>query len=65
LYSFDLAGYGTLQFPEDEKRVCLLGGFSERVFDFIKAYESFSQGLIDKIERYVPKNMVKKEEEEE
>ena len=33
IYSFDLAGYGTLQFPEHQ--VFCLAGFSEKVFDLI------------------------------
>jgi hypothetical protein len=54
LYSFDLAGYGTIQFPEDEKNVCLLSGFSDRVFDFIKSYEEIGTGMADKISQYSP-----------
>lgn len=49
LYSFDLAGYGTLQFPENEPRVCNVAGFSEKIFEFIKTYEEFGVGLINKI----------------
>jgi 60 kDa SS-A/Ro ribonucleoprotein len=52
MYSFDLSGYGTLQFPEDEPRVCLLAGFSDRVFDFIKAYEQFGKGMVDIIKEH-------------
>lgn len=52
LYSFDLVGYGTLQFPENESNICLLAGWSDRVFDFIKSYEEFDKGLIDRIENY-------------
>jgi hypothetical protein len=52
MYSFDLAGYGTLQFPETEPHVCLLAGFSDRVFEFIKAYEEFGTGMVQKISEY-------------
>lgn len=39
LYCFDLTGYGTLMIPNDTRNVCLIGGFSERIFDFIKSFE--------------------------
>lgn len=38
LYSIDLAGYGTLMFPE--KRVVALAGFSEKIFDLMGIVES-------------------------
>lgn len=47
LYSFDLQGYGTLQFPED-KTFCL-AGFSEKVFDIMRLLESDREALINKI----------------
>jgi 60 kDa SS-A/Ro ribonucleoprotein len=39
LYSFDLSGYGTSQFPEKMKNVALIGGFSDKVFNFIDLFE--------------------------
>ena len=33
IYSIDLAGYGTLAFPE--KNITCLGGFSDKIFDLI------------------------------
>lgn len=48
VYSFDLAGYGTLQFPE--RNVYCLAGFSEKVFDIMKMLESDRDALINKIE---------------
>lgn len=48
LYSFDLAGYGSLQFPED--KVFCLAGFSERVFDLMKLLESDRRALVSAIE---------------
>ncbi|RMD70160.1 MAG: TROVE domain-containing protein [Cyanobacteria bacterium J149] len=47
IYSFDLQGYGSLQFPE--KNVYALAGFSEKVFDVMKLLESDKQALIKKI----------------
>lgn len=48
LYSFDLAGYGTLQLPE--KDVYCLAGFSEKVFDLMKFFEEDKNALISAIE---------------
>ncbi len=49
VYSFDLAGYGTLQFPE--RNVYVLAGFSEKVFDVMKLLESDREALIHEIEK--------------
>ena len=48
IYSFDLQGYGSLQFPED--KVFCLAGFSEKVFDIMQLLESDRQALITEIE---------------
>lgn len=48
VYSFDLQGYGSLQFPED--RVYCLAGFSEKVFDVMEALEADRNALVHKIE---------------
>lgn len=40
LYSVDLSGHGTLQFPEKENGVVQLAGWSDRVLDLVSAYES-------------------------
>jgi hypothetical protein len=51
VYSIDLAGYGTLQFPE--RKVVALAGFSERVFDLMAMIEREPAALfadIDAIE---------------
>jgi hypothetical protein len=49
VFSFDLQGYGTLQFPE--KNVFALAGFSEKVFDIMKLLESDRQALVHEIEK--------------
>jgi hypothetical protein len=49
VYSFDLAGHGTLQFPE--KSVYCLAGFSEKVFDIMKLLEQDRSALISEIEK--------------
>ena len=48
IYSFDLTGYGSMQFPE--RNVYLLAGFSEKVFDIMKLLESDKEALVDTIE---------------
>jgi len=47
IYSFDLQGYGTLQFPE--RNVYAIAGFSEKVFDIMKVLEQDKNALINKI----------------
>ena len=48
IYSFDLQGYGTLQFPEN--KVYAMAGFSDKVFDIMKMMEQDRQALINRIE---------------
>lgn len=47
IYSVDLNGYGTLQFPEQD--VYCIAGFSEKIFDYIKLFDTDKQALINKI----------------
>lgn len=54
VYSVDLAGYGTSQFPEDEKRVALLAGWSERFLEFVPLFEADGTQAIDRITRWTP-----------
>ena len=51
IYSFDLQGYGTLQFPENN--VYAITGFSEKVFDIMKLLETDRQALIHEIESII------------
>lgn len=39
LYSIDVAGYGTASFLEKDKKVVLLGGWSDKVLNLISLYE--------------------------
>lgn len=48
LYSYDLRGHGSLQFPEENVYVC--AGFSEKVFDVMKLLEQDKEALVKKIE---------------
>lgn len=55
LHSVDLAGYGTLQFPADEKRVSLIAGWSERVLEFLPAFEGGMEKALAKIADWAPR----------
>ena len=48
VYSFDLAGYGTLQFPESN--IYAIAGFSDKVFDLMKELEQDRHGMIRRID---------------
>ena len=48
IYSFDLRGYGSLQFPEN--KVFALAGFSDKVFDIMQLLETDRQALVSKVE---------------
>lgn len=48
IYSFDLQGYGTLQFPERD--VFTLAGFSDRTLETMRFLESDKSALLDRIE---------------
>lgn len=48
IYSFDLQGYGSVQFPND-RTVCL-GGFSSKVFDVMALLESDKNAFVNEIE---------------
>jgi 60 kDa SS-A/Ro ribonucleoprotein len=47
VYSFDLAGYGTLQFPESQ--VYCLSGFSDKIFDIMQLLKTDKNALINEI----------------
>jgi uncharacterized protein with von Willebrand factor type A (vWA) domain len=49
VYSFDLNGYGTLQFPE--KNVYALAGYSDKVFDLMRLLESDRNAMINEIKK--------------
>ena len=51
VFTFDLQGYGTMQFPEHQ--VYCLAGFSEKAFDVMKLLEQDKQALIHEIEKIV------------
>lgn len=49
IYSFDLQGYGTMQFPE--QNVYCLAGFSDKIFDIMKMLETDKNVLINEIDK--------------
>ena len=48
VYSFDLAGYGTLQFPE--RNVFCLAGFSDKALETLKLLDGDAGSLVQQIE---------------
>lgn len=50
VYSVDLDSYGTLQFPEDEKNVALIAGFSDKLFKYMEFFEKDAKTMVDEIE---------------
>lgn len=49
IFSFDLSGYGSLQFPE--KNIFCIAGFSDKVFDLMTMLESDQNAMINEIEK--------------
>jgi len=56
LYAFDLAGYGDIMIPQNTKGVCLIGGWSDRIFDFISNFEKIQESnmVIEEIKKIRP-----------
>jgi 60 kDa SS-A/Ro ribonucleoprotein len=50
VYTFDLAHYGTTQFPENEPRHATVGGWSDTILKFIHLYESDRMTLVHDVE---------------
>lgn len=46
LYCFDLAGYGNVMIPQDTRGVCLIGGWSDKVFDFVHTFEELGKSSV-------------------
>lgn len=51
VFSFDLAGYGTLQFPE--RNVLCLAGFSDKTMDMLQKLDEDPNSLVKEIEAVV------------
>jgi len=56
LYTFDLSGYGNVAIPQDTKNACFIGGWSDRVFEFISMFEELGDGkvIVNKIKTIKP-----------
>lgn len=56
LYTWDLSGYGSISIPQDTRNTCFIGGWSDKVFDFIQAFEELGDGkvVLDKIQGIKP-----------
>lgn len=50
LYSVDLQGYGTSPVKTEDNSVCLIGGWSERIFDYMDSVEDVDAAITE-IER--------------
>ena len=50
IFSIDMSGYGTLQFPEN--RVYAMAGFSEKIFDVMAMFEQDREALLNTIKNY-------------
>lgn len=53
-YSIDLAGYGTAQIPRDWPNAALVAGWSDRIFQFIPAFEAGAKSAVEAIDNYKP-----------
>ena len=51
IYSFDLQGSGTAQFPEN--KVFCLYGFSDKIFETMQFFEQDKNALINEIENTI------------
>ena len=49
IYSVDLMGYGTLQFPES--KIALIAGFSDTIFDLMSVAETDKDALVNEIKK--------------
>lgn len=56
LYIFNLAGYTNVIVPENEKNVCLISGWSDKIFNFIEAFEKDKLNSITIIQNETPRN---------
>ncbi|MBI5654946.1 TROVE domain-containing protein [Candidatus Uhrbacteria bacterium] len=55
MHSVDLAGHGTSQFPQDERRVALLAGWSERLLEALPLFEAGGTQAVDRISGWQPR----------
>lgn len=54
IYSVDLHGYGTAVAPENQKNFCIMGGYSDKIFDFISNFEADKATMLGAVEAWSP-----------
>ena len=54
MYSFDLAQYGLLKFPEGDPLTCPIGGYSDSIFRLVPMFEEGRETMVKAIENYNP-----------
>lgn len=52
IYMFNLNAYGTVQLPANDRSVVNISGWSDKVFDFIRTYETDPEAQVRKVENY-------------
>lgn len=57
LYSWNMSGYSTFQFPENDPNVVMMAGWSDKALDFIVKYEMLGPEFIETIKNYTPKSL--------
>ena len=50
VFSFDIAHYGTTQFPESDRRTAVIGGWTDSTLNFIHLYETEGNKIVKIIE---------------
>lgn len=62
LYSFDLAGYGTTQVPEDDPHVLTIAGWSESILKYVPYFETEKETVLKEIRKITPATYLNKSE---
>lgn len=51
-YIINVAGGATVQIPDDEPNTVIIGGWSEKVFNFIPKFEAFGKSALDEVQNF-------------
>jgi hypothetical protein len=54
MYTFNLAEYGLLKFPESDPQTCIISGWSDKVYTFASMWEKGPGAMLNAIEDYSP-----------
>lgn len=52
IYSVDLYGYGSALMPENSKNLCLMGGYSDKIFNFITSFEANPATMVERVDAW-------------